>query len=115
MNEQEMMNELKKAIAEKTECMIGSYRAVLDKTALMFRGSVVSDIQADEIAKRADMFWNIALQKATQPQQQSMPQGMPPQNQQKSPCQKKADDKDAIIRDLQKKLAQYEEQRVIKE
>ena len=95
MNEQEMMEELKKTIETKTECMIESYSAVLNKTALMFRESMASDVQADEIAKRADMFWNIALQRATQPmpQQQMMPQGMP----RKSPCQEKAEKQSKII------------------
>ena len=95
MNEQEMMEDLKFAIQNKTECMIESYGEVIKKTAKMFRSSDIRNISDDEIAKRADMFWNIALQRATQPmpQQQMMPQGMP----RKSPCQEKAEKQSKII------------------
>ena len=70
MNEQEMMEELKKTIETKTECMIGSYDKVLNNTAIMF-DKYGSDISIDEVAKRADMFWNIALQRIDKEHQEA--------------------------------------------
>ena len=64
MNE-DIMQEMKDMIKMKTECMIESYGEVLKKTDTMFNTILVDghEVSSPEIAKRADMFWNIALQK----------------------------------------------------
>jgi len=61
--QEEIMSEMKQMLKEKTTCMIASYKDVLDNTAKMFRDTDARDVSDDEIAKRADMFWTIALQK----------------------------------------------------
>ena len=125
--ETKIHEEMKQAIKDKTGCMIQSYSDVLDGTAKMFR-EVSDEISVDEIAKRADMFWNIALQRidkehaiAEQERQQAkqmmqrttMPQGMPPMhrdpNAPESPCAKKARESAEKIKALEAEIVSDKE------
>ena len=118
---EEIHNEMKQVIADKTKCMIESYSGVLAETKKSLEAELGSMIKDDEIMKRADMFWNIALQKMDKEKalaqnsqmmpQQGMPQGMMPQGQrgmppemmqgQESPCAKKAREAAAKIATLE--------------
>ncbi len=61
--ENDIHEEMKTMITDKTDCMIESYGKVLNETARMFRRSDIKNASDEEVAKRADMFWNIALQR----------------------------------------------------
>ncbi len=116
MQDKAVMNEMKEMIESKTDCMIESYGEVLKKTAQMFIDSGIVLLGNEETYKRADMFWNIALQRIDKEvneakakveqeermKQQMQMQGMPPQGMpqsfpvghppegKESPCAKKA-------------------------
>jgi len=63
--ENDIHEEMKEMIEDKTECMIESYSEVLGKTINMMSSHFIDvyELSSPEIAKRADMFWNIALQR----------------------------------------------------
>lgn len=131
---QEIMNETKAILKSKTDCMVESYGEVLTKTEQMFEASLAGHgIDGSEITKRADMFWNIALQKIEKEQQevkvkleqeehmkmQQMqmqrmpPQGMPPMGSDgkpiESPCAKKARESAEKVVELEAKLVEDKE------
>ena len=101
---EEIQNEMKSMIAGKTKCMIESYAGVLANTKKALEAERGSMIKDDEIMKRADMFWNIALQKIDQDKRPTQNQGkqrpqprpnngmnpMPKNDGQESPCAKKS-------------------------
>ena len=112
--------EMKQDIDNKTKCMIDSYALVLANVEKMFETSEFS-IDQIEIAKRADMFWNIALQRVDRDEAETKRQtelmelektqeanfakqnnmmSVAPQIKTKSPCQKRADEDAKIIAEL---------------
>ena len=97
----EMTSMMKEIIELKSECMIDSYSKVLAGTKDMLNEhfSEENELDSSEIAKRADMFWNIALQRVDREKQeasqqmqmsQQMPQTMQTPRPTESPCAKKA-------------------------
>ncbi len=74
--EKELYSEMKKNIQNKTECMIDSYAEVLKNTRRIISDITGSDDPA-EVMKRADMFWNIALQRIDKEQEVVTSQMMP--------------------------------------
>ena len=135
--ENDIHEEMKTMIADKTECMIESYGKVLDKTAKMFNEAETQHginmaMLGSEVAKRADMFWNIALQRIEkdqnkveqekqmikqQQQRSSMipQQGMPPmdmsqmQRTGETPCAKKARESAEKIATLEAEIVENKE------
>ena len=64
--ENDIHEEMKTMIADKTDCMIESYGKVFTKTKKMFIIALENGdtlLSQEEVAKRTDMFWNIALQR----------------------------------------------------
>ncbi len=97
----EMTSMMKEIIELKSECMIDSYSKVLAGTKDMLNEyfSEENELDSSEIAKRADMFWNIALQRVDREKQEAsqqmqmqnqMPPTMQAQRPTESPCAKKA-------------------------
>ncbi len=123
--ETELHETMKTMITDKTDCMINSYQDVLNKTRTMIDFVLGDDTTTEEeILKRADMFWNIALQRIDKEEQQrqqqeyammqqqnqqhmppqNMPQGMPPQGE--SPCAKKSREAAEKIAVLEAKIVE---------
>jgi len=109
--------DMKTELVSKAQCMIDSYADVLQATGEMFGKSKAKKITDEEIAKRADMFWNISLQRLDRDEQENkrkfeqeqqmttamsgnpMPQNQPMPSG-KSPCQERAERDAKIIEDL---------------
>ncbi len=108
--EREIHEVMKELVKDKTDCMIESYKDVLFKTQIEIE-QIVGSVTPEEILKRADMFWGMALQRidreqVQQNQQMQNQQMMPPQNQRdnnakgESPCAKRtreANEKIAVL------------------
>ena len=118
----ELHSEMKKAISMKTKCMIESYGEVLESTKSMIESKVGKMVTDDEILKRADMFWNIALQKIDQDKNQMnrgpnggpRPQNMPsnqPMPSSESPCAKKQREAAAKIATLEAEVIENKEKK----
>lgn len=98
--ELEIQKEMKAMMKDKIDCMSDTYKYALDKSIENFR-ETKNDIRNKDmieiIAKRADMIWHMALQKTEQEmmsarmQNQHSPLPHNVMNQEKSPCQKKAE------------------------
>ena len=94
----EIQNEMKTMIASKTKCMIESYGDALDETKKVLESKLGKMITDEDILKRTDMFWNIAIQridKETQEAKMNISRNMPPRNiptanSAESPCAKKS-------------------------
>ena len=132
--------EMKRELIEKTTCMIDSYAQVLDNVVIMFRDSKTGGLESTEAAQRADMFWNIALQRIDKEEQEAkrineqrrneyiqsqrnsamppMPQSQPmppmPETGRKSPCQERAERDAKIIEDLKAENDKVVEAEIIK-
>ncbi len=112
--------EMKQDIDNKTKCMIDSYALVLANVEKMFEDAEFS-VEQVEIVKRADMFWNIALQRVDRDEteikrqtelmelekiqeanfaKQNNMMSVKPQIKTKSPCQQRADDDAKLIAEL---------------
>ena len=131
--------EMKKELVSKTDCMIASYSKVLNNVATMFRNSKTGGLESSEVAQRADMFWNIALQRMDREEQEAkrvreqrqnefeqaqrsgmppMPQGQPmppmPEAGRKTPCQERAERDAKIIEELKAKNDKVVEAEIVK-
>ena len=131
--------EMKKELVSKTDCMIDSYSKVLNNVATMFRNSKTGGLESSEVAQRADMFWNIALQRMDREEQeakrlneqrnndymqsqrsgqvmQQQGQPMPPMSQagKKTPCQERAERDAKIIADLKAENDKVVEAEIVK-
>ena len=88
---------MKQEIDSKTKCMIESYYSVLKNTKEMINAADL-EVADDEVLKRSDMFWTIAMQRIDKEQDLATRGGRMPTQQQpypgqpqgESPCAKKS-------------------------
>jgi hypothetical protein len=124
--ENEIRKEIKKEIIDRSQCMIDSYKLVLNETAKMFRDSQVRNMSDEQLAKRADMFWHLSMKKIDKEQderdaeirnykmrQQQMIGQYPPMVKdgsvstlsQESPCAKRARESAKKITELENEIS----------
>jgi hypothetical protein len=105
--QRELHDMMKNMMADKTDCMIASYGAVLSKTRGMMFAALDGQLEDKEIAQRADMFWNIALQRIDKElsQARKIEDGTPQAYREgETPCQKRAREDAQRIAALEAKI-----------